>query len=932
MNSNFRHLEAAAAESNIAALEKHRETAFTLTRALSDFLLAQENNTADIHHLHQELIRLSDDDQEKPPETLIMVVGSMGAGKSTAINALIDEARLLPTSGYDACTSVATEVRYNHSTDPDQAYRAEITFITKEELLNELLILREDVLSASEAAGGNSSSGAKAAAVAEYDDDSHAEIAWDKIQAVWPRLTRAELAAPDFDIHALLEDPFIGVCLGETHQVCHPTAAGLCRDLERFVANRDNAAFAKRAEGVGAVQQFWPLVDKVNIFVKAEVLSTGAVIRDMPGGQDGNSARSARAAADGDKYDHLCVFVPIKRAISEQIVKKPFNDASTFKNWIKFDGRLDDITYVCTMTDDAIEIDRDAEEFGLAEHLDEARRLEQELDAREASLAGTREQLDALQVRSQLVEDTVESWMKSAGDKRKRGMKSETVREKRLRRNPLPSPPEGESYTAKLDTVTTEEPIETLTSDLETEAEELDTRIQYMEAECEDLQRQLIQHNFFLRESCIEARNALTRSAIRRDFVHAAKELLSRQGGSESGVTDQELDDDNKVEPKPPMVHTVSASGYFESLKRHRREQQFWAANTVELSGIPAWRSHTEELTVPARRRKCQTFLRAVLRCFNHMAMWCDNGSGMSLTSEQEKQELARYKRFQFEAFVDECRGIFDQLFSEQIRTVLPKIIGSAIEVASMWPSRRRGDKLLTASSYRSACRKGGIYEGKGRAHKNPWNLNKDLAEPLIDEIYYQCGNAFEKLLPAAFKTLKVKSAQFIYELSDEADQRMQPNMTDSARQKLRLQARAQIESIHDAVEDMRKNLMDEDTRGYMRNQLESALKIELRQTWKECVKITGPGSFQRQQATVDRHIRDRGAEMYTSASSRVERILRSRCVTMGHILQKLKRSVDRDMWHAYTTSIVARDDGNRAAREELRRLLVEADGHFQTS
>lgn len=121
--------------------------------------------------------------------------------------------------------------------------------------------------------------------------------------------------------------------------------------------------------------------------------------------------------------------------------------------------------------------------------------------------------------------------------------------------------------------------------------------------------------------------------------------LLSRQGGSESGVTDQELDDDNKLEPNPPMVHTVSASGYFESLKRRRRREKFWAPNTVELSGIPAWRSHIKELTVPARRSKCQAFLRAVLRCVNHMAMWCDNGSGMSLTSEQENQELARYKQ-----------------------------------------------------------------------------------------------------------------------------------------------------------------------------------------------------------------------------------------------------------------------------------------------
>lgn len=217
----------------------------------------------------------------------------------------------------------------------------------------------------------------------------------------------------------------------------------------------------------------------------------------------------------------MCVFVPIKRAISEQIVKKPFNDASTFRNWIKFDGRLDDITYVCTMTDDAIETDRDAEEFGLVEHLDECRQMEEILDTCEAALAETREQLDALQVRSQVIEDTVSSWTKSAGDKRKRSLASEVVREKRLGRNPLPSP-SGESYT---DPETAEDVAEMLASNPETgEAEQLAKRIDSLEAEHETLQRQLMQHNFFLREACIQARNTLTRSAIQRDFVHAAKE------------------------------------------------------------------------------------------------------------------------------------------------------------------------------------------------------------------------------------------------------------------------------------------------------------------------------------------------------------------------------------------------------------------------
>lgn len=71
---------------------------------------------------------------------------------------------------------------------------------------------------------------------------------------------------------------------------------------------------------------------------------------------------------------------------------------------------------------------------------------------------------------------------------------------------------------------------------------------------------------------------------------------------------------------------------------------------------------------------------------------------------------------------------------------------------------------------------------------------------------------------------------------------------------------------------------------------------------------------------------------MYTRASSRIEKTLWSRCDTMKHTLQILKRSVERDMWHAYTTIIVAKEDGNRAMREDLRRLLIEADGHFEKS
>lgn len=62
---------------------------------------------------------------------------------------------------------------------------------------------------------------------------------------------------------------------------------------------------------------------------------------------------------------------------------------------------------------------------------------------------------------------------------------------------------------------------------------------------------------------------------------------------------------------------------------------------------------------------------------------------------------------FHFDTFVRECRDIIDRLFSDRIKDVLPSVIENAVEVASTWPSRRRGDQLLTALSYRSACRRG---------------------------------------------------------------------------------------------------------------------------------------------------------------------------------------------------------------------------------
>ena len=59
-----------------------------------------------------------------------MPAGGTGAGKSSLLNALLDHADVLPTSGIQACTSVVVELIHNARNKT--SYDAEIEFLSVE--------------------------------------------------------------------------------------------------------------------------------------------------------------------------------------------------------------------------------------------------------------------------------------------------------------------------------------------------------------------------------------------------------------------------------------------------------------------------------------------------------------------------------------------------------------------------------------------------------------------------------------------------------------------------------------------------------------------------------------------------------------------------------------------------------------------------------
>lgn len=63
------------------------------------------------------------------PRTSIAVVGNTGDGKSSLLNALLEEEAVLPTSAMRACTAAVVEISRAAGGQP---YQAEVEFLSEE--------------------------------------------------------------------------------------------------------------------------------------------------------------------------------------------------------------------------------------------------------------------------------------------------------------------------------------------------------------------------------------------------------------------------------------------------------------------------------------------------------------------------------------------------------------------------------------------------------------------------------------------------------------------------------------------------------------------------------------------------------------------------------------------------------------------------------
>lgn len=269
---------------------------------------------------------------------IVGFLGVLGAGKSSLINALLDQEELLASSSDRAATAVACEVAYNHDSS---GYRAEIIYRTRESLIDELDKMFEDLKYKAqletrvETLEGNTNDNDTNDSEADSLNKTINEIqenirpTVDTVTEIWG-VNQDDLL--NLSTQELLETKSYGVeYLGTTRHI-----SGI--DKEEFAEELSSYLKSSSEDDTESELPLCPLIEKVTVYVKSPILKYGLRLRDLPGLCDVSEARKDVALKNSKDLDITMIVAPAIRATEESTVTSLIKGRQEIQ--MKMDGKF----------------------------------------------------------------------------------------------------------------------------------------------------------------------------------------------------------------------------------------------------------------------------------------------------------------------------------------------------------------------------------------------------------------------------------------------------------------------------------------------------------------------------------------------------------------------------------------------------------------
>jgi hypothetical protein len=717
--------------------------------------------------------------------TVIGVLGGTGVGKSSLLNALLDEASVLPTSGSQGCTAAPIELRFNSALQQTteglsglHVYTARVEFISQDDWDRELPRLVADICSNEDSFHGKPRS-------------DEGKEAWQKLEHVYGSglLHQFELKTPMADVlQALSADRVLRTILAPTkgeHCSVKEWGKGVPNDASEaasLVSGRlDRAQLARKREwasefrqslepfvyrdagsGGPGGRQKWPLVKRVVLQGPWPALRSGACFVDLPGVHDSNIARAKVAANYLPRCTSIWIVAPISRAVDNKQAKDLLGEQ--FKRQLLMDGQYGAVSFICTQTDDCSpsEIVRDHADLAaqvpmrletMQAKLKVSERARAEIEELDSAEAARKETLGALQ----LAKEEAQARLKVAKKLHKKAL---GAWEAKVAAGGAPVTaqlivePGGtvrlatgtDAALAKAEALHLQHARDEASDACEVEAKQHQAWVLWKSKQMMHWRRQQSAVLADLKPLCALVRNEFARSRIQEDFRAGLEELThvdeeEREEGtsSSSAPLPKPLPDDHKID-----VHCVSANDYLK-LMGIKQTSDGEAATFKEVAdtNIPALRAAIDVTCRGQRELDVRSIVRETSDLIDEVQLALGT-AGEPMTSDHRgdcdevlSQALERLRS----VWATHC-GTLDDGMKREVNTCLePKFKRGAesgkqqaLSIVQSWGSGLKrtnggaGGGALEWGTYAATAKRDGVYKSAS-AGEIDWN--QDLADPI---------------------------------------------------------------------------------------------------------------------------------------------------------------------------------------------------------
>ncbi|KAI1810988.1 hypothetical protein GGS20DRAFT_593646 [Poronia punctata] len=861
--------------------------------------------------------------QAEPTRTVVGVVGTTGSGKSSLINAILDEERIVPTNCLRACTALPIEISYNYSDHSFERYRAEIEFLSVDDWIGELKFMLNDMLDSE----GNISADAT-------KTDGDASIAYQKFKAVYPTKTKAMITqgVP----HNLANEPAVRGILGTTRAFGKQNAEDLYRVLQHYVDSKEKSAADKAGQkSQNTAMEYWPLIKAVRIYTKADALSTGAVIVDLPGTQDANAARAAVSADYIKSCTSIWIVADINRAVDNKTARNLLSDS--FKRQLKYDGTYDAVTFICSKTD-IISTTEAAESLGLQAELEDywatSAELQMNMENLKTQISSHRRAKDKIYGQIEELEDEMEDLQELRAQASSDAVTSPSGSRKRKLGSTNEATTEVENKIAS---------IKAQRMELKEKRRSLDGEISTCRKRYDSTSEKLDLTLAKGTSVCIKGRNDYSTYAIKQDFAMGIKELDDEAAEEQelygSSPIQREVRDYDAVARALP-VFCVSARAYQNLCGRLEKDKiQSHGFLSLGDTGIPGLQNHAKKLTEAVRVRHARRFLNGVAQLINSLKLWCAKDAFLSNLTEEEKRETDAYlkrlvKKLEQDLEVS-CQltmvhigiSITDNVY-RMFEASIPQAILVAPGIARGWGAPR-SEGGLAFPTYRATVARRGVFSGAA----GPRDFNQELFNPIGRNLMNGWDTCFQNRIPALLQnyTTEVDSTLEKFHNAVKAQVQLR-NSNVPGLSTLSKQIAAHKRSVQDLQAHIAQAIAD--IQRETNRQFTEPIAREMGPAYESCLQETGIGTHMRMKAIMDTHVEAVRHVMFYQASGDLKTRLEDMCTTVEKTITAAADRIVDTIRNDYMRTLVGigSDMPPERREEELRQinaLLRESDLWF---